>query len=140
MAEEPHVQSRVSRRHVDRRRRRRSHRRRLFAFSQAAADWIAFGLSVIALSGSAAGLVAAPRSEASPYRAIAAVTGQLVAFTLIVSLGVFTGGAQHRIVFGGGVAALVLSLLARERFVASLVESRGSDTESDAREPLLSAA
>ena len=52
------------------------------------------------------------------------MTGQLVAFTLIVSLGVFTGATQHRIVFGGGVAALVLSLLARERYVASLVESR----------------
>ena len=90
MAEEPHLQSRVSRRHVDRRRRRRSHRRRLFGFSQAAAGWIAFGLSVIALSG--------------------------------------------------GVAALVLSLLARERYVASSVESRVSDTDSDAREPLRSAA
>ncbi len=68
------------------------------------------------------------------------MTGLLAAFTLIVSLGVFTGGTQHRIVFGGGVAALVLSLLARERYVASLVESRVSDTESDAREPLRSAA
>jgi hypothetical protein len=111
-----------------------------FAFSQAAADWIAFGPSVIALSGSAACLVAEPRSEASPYRAIAAVTGLLAAFTLIVSLGVFTGGAQHWVVFGGGVAALVLSFLARERYVASFVESRVSDTESDARGPLRSAA
>lgn len=68
------------------------------------------------------------------------MTGLLAAFTLIVSLGVFTGGAQHWIVFGGGVAALVLSLLARERYVASLVESRVADTESDAREPLRSAA
>lgn len=51
-----------------------------------------------------------------------------------------TGGAQHWLVFGGGVAALVLSSLARERYVAGLVESTGTESPNDAHEPLRAAA
>ena len=46
-----------------------------FAFNEAAATWIAFELSVIALTGSVVSLAAVPSSGASRYRAVAAVIG-----------------------------------------------------------------
>jgi hypothetical protein len=114
-----------------------------FAFSQAAATWIAFGLSVIALTGSIASLTVAPSSGASRYRAVAVVVGVIAAFTIITSLGAFAGGAQHWIEFGAGVAALGLASLAGGRYVARLVEpTESGDVRSTAGmpEPLRSAA
>jgi hypothetical protein len=101
-----------------------------FAFGQVAANWIAFGLAVVALSGAAASVVATRR-----YRAVAGVIALLSAFTIVVSVGVFTGGAQHWIVFGNSVAVLTLSSLARERYVSGLIES-----QAVTRDPLRAAA
>ena len=96
-----------------------------FAFNQAAATWIAFGLAVIALTGSLVSLSAAPSSGASRYRAVAGVIALIAVFTIITSVGVFSGGAQHWIEFGAGVAAATLASLAGGRYVSGLVESTG---------------
>jgi hypothetical protein len=114
-----------------------------FAFNQAAATWIAFGLSVVALAGSIVSLAVAPGSGASRYRAVAAVVGVVAAFTIITSLGAFAGGAQHWIEFGAGVAALGLASLAAGRYVSRLVEpAESGDVQSAAGmpEPLRAAA
>jgi len=111
-----------------------------FAFNQAAATWIVFGLSVIALTGSVVSLVAAPSRGASRYRAVAAVIGVIAAFTIITSVGVFSGGTQHWIEFGAGVAAVGLASLAAGRYVARLVESTAADGPSELAEPLRAAA
>jgi hypothetical protein len=111
-----------------------------FAFNQAAATWIAFGLSVIALTGSAASLAAAPSSGASRYRAVAGVIAVIAAFTIITSVGVFSGGAQHWIEFGAGVAAVGLVALAGGRYVSRLVESTVLETRSETPEALRAAA
>jgi hypothetical protein len=114
-----------------------------FAFNQAAATWIAFGLSVVALTGSIVSLAVAPSSGASRYRALAAVVGVVAAFTIITSLGAFAGGAQHWIEFGAGVAALGLASLAAGRYVSRLVEpTESGDAKSAAGtpEPLRAAA
>jgi hypothetical protein len=107
-----------------------------YAFNQAAATWIAFGLSVVALTGSVVSLAVAPSSGASRYRAVAVVIGVIAAFTIIASVGVFSGGAQHWIEFGSGVAALVLASLAAGRYVSHLVEStHPADVESPSSMP-----
>jgi hypothetical protein len=97
-----------------------------FAFDQATATWIAFGLSIIALAASIASLAVAPSAKASLSRAVAALVGVIAAFTIIASVGVFTGGAQHWIEFGAGVAATGLASLALARYVLRLVESSDS--------------
>ena len=111
-----------------------------FAFNQAAATWIAFGLSVIALAGSVASLAVAPSTGASRHRAIATVIGVIAVFTIITSVGVFSGGAQHWIEFGAGVVALGLASLARERYLSRLVEKTGVEDGSEMPEPLRAAA
>lgn len=111
-----------------------------FAFTQAAATWIAFGLSVIALTGSVASLAAAPTSGASRYRAVAGVIGVIAAFTIITSVGVFSGGAQHWIEFGAGAAAVGLVSLAAGRYVSRLVEATETETRSEMPEALRAAA
>jgi hypothetical protein len=110
-----------------------------FAFGQVTANWIAFGLSVLALTGSLASLVTAPGASSSSYRAAASVIVAVAAFTIIVSVGVFTGGAQHWLIFGGGTAALALASLPRERYIARLVES-GQEGGSEIPEGLRAAA
>ena len=112
-----------------------------FAFDQAAATWIAFGLSVIALAGSMGSLAAAPSRGAARYRAVAGLIAVIAAFTIIASVGVFSGGAQHWIEFGAGVAAVGLASLAGGRYVSRLVESpEDSETRSEMGEPLRAAA
>ena len=111
-----------------------------YGFNQAAATWIAFGLSVIVLTGSVVSLAVAPSSGASRYRAVAGVIAPIAAFTIITSVGVFSGGAQHWIEFGAGVAALGLASLAAGRYVSRLVESTGIETAPDMSEPLRAAA
>jgi hypothetical protein len=112
-----------------------------FAFSQATATWIAFGLSVIALTCSVVSLAVAPSGGASRYRAVAAVIGVIAAFTIVTSLGAFSGGAQHWIEFGAGVAAIALASLAAGRYIARLVESAGvAGPAAEMPEPLRAAA
>ena len=111
-----------------------------YAFNQATANWIIFGLSVTAVAVTVVGLGAVPRRDASRYRALGGLIGLLAAFTIIVSVGVFTGNAQHWLLFGGGVLALVLASLGRETYVASLTEASRVEDRSDAREPLRAAA
>jgi cell division protein FtsW (lipid II flippase) len=111
-----------------------------FAFSQSAATWIALGLSVIALAGAVVSLAVAPSTGASRYRAVAGVIAVIAAFTIITSVGVFSGGAQHWIEFGAGVAALGLASLAGARYVSRLVESTGAESASEMPEPLRAAA
>jgi len=111
-----------------------------FAFSQDAANWIAFGLSVIALAGSVALIAVVPSVHAARYRVVAGAIGAGAAFTIIASVGVFNGGAQHWILFGGGVAALLLASVSRERYVAGLVEPSSTEAGTEEREPLLAAA
>jgi hypothetical protein len=111
-----------------------------FAFNQAAATWIAFALSVIALAGSLTSLAAAPSNGASRYRAAAGLIGVIAVFTIVASVGVFTGGAQHWIEFGAGVIALALASVAGARYVSRLVESSGTGAHSDLAEPLRAAA
>ena len=111
-----------------------------FAFSQGAANWITFGLSVIALAGSVALIAVAPSVHATRYRLVAGAIAAGAAFTIIASVGVFTGGAQHWILFGGGVAALLLSSLSRERYVSGLVQPSTTEAGTEEREPLLAAA
>jgi hypothetical protein len=71
-------------------------------------------------------LAVTPSTEASRYRAVAAVIGLIAVFTIITSVGVFSGGAQHWIEFGAGVAALGLVSFAAGRYVSRLVESAES--------------
>jgi hypothetical protein len=111
-----------------------------FAFNQAAATWIAFGLSVIALTGSVVSLAIAPSRGASRYRAAAGVIGVIATFTIIASVGVFAGGAQHWIEFGAGVVALGLASLAAGRYVAGLVESGDLETGAEMAGSLRAAA
>ena len=85
-------------------------------------------------------LAFAPSSGASRYRAVAAVIGVIAAFTIITSVGVFSGGVQHWIEFGAGVAALELASLARERYLLRLVETTGVEDASETPEPLRAAA
>jgi len=111
-----------------------------FAFNQAAATWIAFGLSVIALTGSVVSLAIAPSRGASRYRAAAGVIGVIAVFTIIASVGVFSGGAQHWIEFGAGVVAVGLASLAAGRYVSGLVESGDLETGSGTAGSLRAAA
>ena len=143
MEEDRNVKPHVSRPQLDHRRPGGLIVVASFAFNQAAATWIAFGLSVIALPGSVVSLTVAPSIGSSRYRAVAGVIGVIAAFTIITSVGVFSGGAQHWIEFGAGVAALGLASLAAGRYVSRLVESTESiDVESPAglSEPLRAAA
>ena len=113
-----------------------------FAFNQAAATWIAFGLSVTALTGSVASLVAVPSTGARRYRAVAVVIGAVAAFAIIASVGVFIGGAQHWIEFGAGVGGVTLTALAGGYYVSRLVESQestGVENSSGMSEPLRAA-
>ncbi|MBV8749527.1 MAG: hypothetical protein JO103_07420 [Candidatus Eremiobacteraeota bacterium] len=111
-----------------------------FAFNQATATWIAFGLSVIALTGSVVSLAVAPSSGASRYRAVAGVIAVIATFTIITSVGVFSGGAQHWIEFGAGAVAVGLVSLAAGRYVSRLVESTDLETRSETPEALRAAA
>jgi hypothetical protein len=112
-----------------------------FAFNQAAATWIAFALSVVALTGSVASLAVAPSSEGSRYRAVAGVIAAIATFTIITSVGVFSGGAQHWIEFGAGVLAVGLVSLAAGRYLSGLVESTEStDVPAGVPEALHAAA
>lgn len=105
-----------------------------FAFNQA--TWIAFGLSVIALAGASVSLAVAPSTTASRYRAAAGVIGVIAAFTIITSVGVFSGSAQHWIEFSAGVAAVGLASLAAGLYVSRLVEStESSNVETPAGMP-----
>ena len=107
-----------------------------FAFSQAAATWIAFGLSVVALAGSVGSLGVVPSSGASRYRAVAVVIGVVATFTIITSVGVFIGGAQHWIELGAGVVALTLTAGAGGYYVSRLVEPpESADVESTSAMP-----
>jgi hypothetical protein len=111
-----------------------------FAFNQAAATWIAFGLSAIALAGSVSSLAVAPSSGSSRYRAVAALTGAIATFTIITSVGVFAGSAQHWIEFGAGVASITLASLAAARYIARLVESTDAEGPAEIAAPLRAAA
>ena len=111
-----------------------------FAFSRASATWIAFGLSVIVLTGSVVSLAVLPSAGASLYRLVAAVVGVIAAFTIVTSLGAFAGGAQHWIEFGAGVAAIALASLAAGRYVIRLVDATGAEGGAQMAEPLRAAA
>ena len=72
-------------------------------------------LALIALAGAVVSVPAAPRSGASRYRTVAGVIGVIVMFTIITSVGVFSGGGQQWIEFGAGAAAVGLVSLAGGR-------------------------
>ena len=95
---------------------------------------------MIALTGSVVSLAVAPSSGASRYRTVAGVIGVIAMFTIITSVGVFSGGEQHWIEFGAGVAAISLASLAGGRYVSRLVESTGLEARSEMPEALRAAA
>jgi hypothetical protein len=97
-------------------------------------------LALIALSAQMVSVPAAPSSGASRYRTVAGVIGVIAMFTIITSVGVFSGGEQHWIEFGAGVVAISLALLAGGRSVSRLVESTGLEARSGMPEALRAAA
>jgi hypothetical protein len=84
-----------------------------FAFSQGTAQSIIFAVLIAAAVASAGVLVNVPDERRRTHRALGAATLVAAAWTILVSLGIFSGSAQYWIAFGGGTAIVALSTVAR---------------------------
>jgi hypothetical protein len=78
-----------------------------FAFGGSVATWIAFGLSVAALGTSLA--------IATSNRVYAAADSLVSAWTILVSLGIFSGSTQTWLIFAGGAAIAAAGVIGNAR-------------------------
>src|SRR3954463_6665451 len=96
-----------------------------FAFAQGTAQSIIFAVSIAAAVASVGALVNAPDERRRTHRLLASATLVVAAWTILVSLGIFSGSAQYWIAFGGGVAITALALAGRTLYVGALERRAG---------------
>jgi peptidoglycan/LPS O-acetylase OafA/YrhL len=106
-----------------------------FAFAQGTANAIDFAVAIGATVLGAAALASAPSEARRAHRTIAAGVVVLGAWTILVTLGIFSGATQEWIVFGAGAAIAAAGLAGhglyeagRERRLATLEGSAANGT------------
>lgn len=81
-----------------------------FAFAQSTANSIDFAIAIGVTVLGLAGLVSSPSEHSHVHRAIAGGVVALGAWTILVTLGIFSGTTQEWIVFGAGAATAAAGL------------------------------
>lgn len=89
-----------------------------FAFSQGTANAINFAVAIAITLVALATSLTAPRGLS--YRSLGVAAAVVGAFTILVTLGIFSGDAQRWVVFGGGAAVASAGLASHLLYLGSL--------------------